>query len=321
MKYLGYIGIGLGFIGLMLSLIAHVPSSATQTSPPIPSVTVTLSPPSPEITPPADLGVLPTPTMSYPPTLNGVPIEQIIVIDEDVKTTIRAVYAIGQDLGRNPFAFSKLGDSTIENPHFLARFDDARLGNVSYNLGEYAYLEAVIRFYEGSFNRQGEAVQRGLHAWSVFNPQWASPNCGQGEGVLACEIRVHNPSIIFIRLGTNDVGVPEGFERDMRQIVEYCLSQGVIPILGTKADLRDGNPSPNNSAIRRLADDYNLPLWDFERLAQTLPNRGLDMDNHHLTTFYAHDWTLPIAWTRGHAAHSLSALMMLDAVWRVLLGY
>ena len=319
MKYLGYIGIGLGFMGLMLIFIAYAPSSATQPPTSTPSTTIILSP-SPEIIPLADLGVLPTPTMPYPPTLNGVPIEQIIIMDENVKTTIRAIYAIGQDLGHNPFAFSKLGDSTIENPHFLARFDDARLGDVTYNLGEYAYLEAVIRFYEGSFSRQGEAVQRGLHAWSVFNPQWASPNCEAGEGVLACEIRDHNPSIIFIRLGTNDVGVAEGFERDMRQIVEYCLAQGVIPILGTKADLRDGNPSPNNEAIRRLADEYNLPLWDFERLAQTLPNRGLDMDNHHLTTFYAHDWTSPIAWSRGHAAHSLSALMILDAVWRVLLG-
>lgn len=320
MKYLGYIGIWLGFIGLIAILITHVPSSATDMPTPtaLPISTATASP---EITPYPDLGIMPTPTMPYPPMLNGVPIDQIIVIDEDAKTTIRAIYAVGQVLGRNPFAFSKLGDSTIENPHFLARFDDARLGNVTYHLGEYAYLQAVIRFYEGSFNRQGEAVIRGLHAWSVFNPQWASPNCLADEGVLACEIRVHNPSIIFIRLGTNDVGVPEGFDRDMRRIIEYCLSQGVIPILGTKADLRDGNPSPNNATIRRLADEYNIPLWDFERLAQTLPNRGLDLDNHHLTTFYAHDWTSPLAWQRGHAAHSLSALIMLDAVWRVLLGY
>lgn len=307
MRYLGYIGI-FGLLFILVLIIFSSPSiSSSQT-------------PTAETTPSPDLGVLPTPTMPYPATLNGVPIEQIIVIDEDAKTTIRATYAIGQELGRDPFAFSKLGDSTIENPHFLARFDDAQTGDVTYNLGEYAYLEAVIKNYAGSFNRQGEAVIRGLHAWSVFDPLWGSANCDGGEGVLACEIRIHNPSIIFIRLGTNDIGVPEGFERDIRQIVEYCLAQGVIPILGTKADVRDGNPSPNNEAIRRIADDYNIPLWDFEQLAKTLPNRGLDVDNHHLTTFYVHDWTSPIAWQRGHAAHNLSALMMLDAVWRVLLG-
>jgi len=307
MRYLGYIGmLGILFIlALIIFSSPHILSSQT---------------PLPEITSSPDLGVLPTPTMPYPATLNGVPIEQIIVIDESVKTTIRATYAIGQELGRDPFAFSKLGDSTIENPHFLARFDDVQTGDVTYNLGEYAYLESVIKNYAGSFNRQGEAVLRGLHAWSVFDPLWGSANCERGEGVLACEIRIHNPSIIFIRLGTNDIGIPEGFERDMRQIVEYCLVQGAIPILGTKADVRDGNPSPNNEAIRRIADDYNIPLWDFEQLAKTLPNRGLDVDNHHLTTFYAHDWTSPIAWQRGHAAHNLSALMMLDAVWRVLLG-
>jgi len=307
MRYLGYIGI-FGLLFILALIIFSSPSIlSSQTS----IAEITASP---------DLGVLPTPTMPYPATLNGVPIEQIIVIDESVKTTIRATYAIGQELGRDPFAFSKLGDSTIENPHFLARFDDVQTGDVTYNLGEYAYLESVIKNYAGSFNRQGEAVLRGLHAWSVFDPLWGSANCERGEGVLACEIRIHNPSIIFIRLGTNDIGIPEGFERDMRQIVEYCLVQGAIPILGTKADVRDGNPSPNNEAIRRIADDYNIPLWDFEQLAKTLPNRGLDVDNHHLTTFYAHDWTSPIAWQRGHAAHNLSALMMLDAVWRVLLG-
>jgi len=307
MRYLGYIGI-FGLLFILALIIFSSPSIlSSQTS----IAEITASP---------DLGVLPTPTMPYPATLNGVPIEQIIVIDESVKTTIRATYAIGQELGRDPFAFSKLGDSTIENPHFLARFDDVQTGDVTYNLSEYAYLESVIKNYAGSFNRQGEAVLRGLHAWSVFDPLWGSANCERGEGVLACEIRIHNPSIIFIRLGTNDIGIPEGFERDMRQIVEYCLVQGAIPILGTKADVRDGNPSPNNEAIRRIADDYNIPLWDFEQLAKTLPNRGLDVDNHHLTTFYAHDWTSPIAWQRGHAAHNLSALMMLDAVWRVLLG-
>ncbi len=308
MRHLGYIAI----VGICISLLVLIflPLATAQSI---------ITPPA-ETTPSTDLGVLPTPTMPYPQTLNGVPIEQIIVIDEDTKTTIRATYAVGQVFGRNPFAFSKLGDSTIENPHFLARFDDARLGAVTYNLGEYAYLSGVIANYAGSFNRQGEAVLRGLHAWSVFDPLWAGGNCARGEGVLACEIRVHNPSIIFIRLGTNDIGVPEGFEADMRQIVAYCLAQGVIPILGTKADVRDGNPSPNNEAIRRLAEEFHVPLWDFEQLAITLPNRGLDVDNHHLTSFYAHDWTSPVAWQRGHAAHSLSALMMLDAVWRVLLG-
>ena len=59
-----------------------------------------------------------------------------------------------------------------------------------------------------------------------------------------------------------------------------------------------------------------MPLWDFDLLAQTIPGRGLDADGVHLTTFYAHDYTSPVAFQRGHGVHNLTALIALDAVWR-----
>ena len=48
-------------------------------------------------------------------------------------------WGIGLELGNNPRAFSKLGDSTIEHPYFLGRFDDG-----PYNLGSYGYLKGAI---------------------------------------------------------------------------------------------------------------------------------------------------------------------------------
>lgn len=250
-----------------------------------------------------------------PPTqINGMNVDALVRIPD--VDTIRAIFAAGQALGRDPQSFSKLGDSTIENPHFLTRFDQPG----AYNLGLWAYLQPMIDFYQGSFGRQGMAVHRGLHTWSVLDPMWADPlNCQPGEDMLACEIRLHNPSVIFIRLGSNDVGIPQEVDRDLRAIVEFCIDSGVIPLLGTKADRHEGGDNINNTIIRQVAADYSLPLWDFDAVAGTLPGRGMANDGVHLTTFYATDYSLPDALTRGYPVHNLLALIMLDQVWRVIM--
>ena len=232
----------------------------------------------------------------------------------NVRQHVHAIFAQGQALGNNPRAFSRLGDSTIEHPYFLARFDTG-----PYNLGGYAYLQQVIDYYAGSFNYAGVAVRRGLHTWSVLDSMWApKPTCGPGEHMLACEFRIHRPSVLFIRLGSNDVGIPDSTTRNFREIVEFTINSGVIPILGTKADRHDGPNNTNNNIIRQVAADYAVPLWDYDLIAGTIPGRGLDIDGVHMTTFFAHDYTSPVALTRGHGVHNLTALMALDTIWREL---
>lgn len=259
--------------------------------------------------------ILPEPYLPPPTHINDVAIDSLIIIPDE--ETLRMIFALGQALGRNPRSFSKLGDSTIENPHFMTRFDQPG----TYNLGPYAYLQPMIDFYQGSFGRQGMAVHRGLHTWSVLDPMWADPlNCLPRENMLACEIRLHNPSIIFIRLGSNDVGIPDSVDRNLRQIVEFCIENGVIPILGTKADRHEGAGNINNNIIRQISADYRVPLWDFDLIAGTLPGRGMANDGVHLTTFYAHDYTLAEAFTRGYPVHNLTALIMLDRVWRTVIN-
>ena len=105
------------------------------------------------------------------------------------------------------------------------------------------------------------------------------------------------------------------FETNIRQIVETSIAAGVIPVIGTKGDRHEGS-NENNDILRRIASDYHIPLWDYDRIADTLPGRGLEPDMAHMLTFYSHDYTDPTAFTRGHAMHNLSALMMLDALWR-----
>ena len=307
-------------------------------------------PPTPRITPIAGIGglplesdkdiplptILPWPTMQNTPTstpeltraeaiptleppqrpvVNGIPWEMFIVLSPETINHSREIYRIGQGLGRNPNRYSKVGDSTVENPHFLARFDEG-----PYNLGTFNYLEPAIANFRGSHARGSLAVAIGLHSWSANDPMWAdSGTCLPNETPVECEIRVNNPALLFIRLGTNDVGMAGSFEANIRQIVETTIAAGVIPVIGTKGDRLEGS-NENNDILRRIATEYTIPLWDYDRVADTLPGRGLDIDGAHMMTFYAHDYNDPTAFTRGHAMHNLTALMMLDALWRQVLS-
>jgi len=298
------------------SLVNNTPTTISiQTNPFfVPVSTIVLATPvTPSATPTMTLTPVP-PTPMPPSTVNGLSFDQFLIMDDAVRAHIREIYAVGQSLGRNPRAFSKIGDSTIENPFFMDRFDSA-----PFNLGDYAYLQSVIGYYQGSFARNSVAVRVGLHSWSVLDPMWADPyTCNGGEHLLACEIRLHNPSIMFIRLGSNDAGVPNLVDRNLRAIVDFCILNGIIPIIGTKADRFDGANNTNNEIIRQIADDFQILLWDFDLLAATIPGRGLLGDQVHMTTFYAHDWTLPGALQTGHGVHSLTGLMALDAVMDAL---
>lgn len=247
--------------------------------------------------------------------INGIPLDQFVVMDEVTRLHVRQIFALGQELGRDPRAFSKVGDSTIENPFFMDRFDEPG----TYNLADFAWLQPAIDWYRGSFSRQSLAVAVGLHTWSVLDPMWSDPyQCLGGEDMLECEVRVHNPSVIIFRLGVNDVGVPGYVENSMRTAIEYSLANGIIPVIGTKGDRRDG--TINNDIMRRLAAEYHVPLWDYDLLAGTIPGRGLVADGAHMTTFYAHDWSLPGAFQTGHGVHTLAGLMMLDAIHREVLA-
>jgi hypothetical protein len=254
------------------------------------------------------------PTLPPPPDrVNGLLFDSFVVMDSAVIDHMREIFAKGQTLGRNPQAFSKAGDSTIESPYFLGRFDSS-----PYNLGDYRNLQAVIDHFKGSCGRKSMAVRIGQHSWTLLNPAWADKKqCNADEAPLACELRQNNPSILILRLGANDSGVTKLFEKNMRAVVEYAIDHGVIPVLSTKPDQRQGTAQVN-AILRKLAAEYQIPLWDFERVAGTLPDRGLGPDGVHMTGFYQHDYTLPQAFQRGHSVQNLTALIMLDKIWQVL---
>lgn len=213
--------------------------------------------------------------------------------------------------GRSPNAFSKIGDCESQASWFLGDFD---LGPEVYSLGSYEdELAPVIEQYAGSFERTSLAAKPGFTAASLLAPIWADRKlCEKNETPLACEYRVHNPLVAFILIGTNDASNPKTFEGHMRKVIEYSIAQGVLPVLGTKADNVEGDHRINIT-VARLAHEYGLPLWNYWSAVQPLPGNGLQEDGVHLT-FAAPHFDDPEAMRRAWPVRNLNALQVLRRV-------
>lgn len=239
-----------------------------------------------------------------------------------VSQTVRDIYAKGIKLGRDPHAFSKIGDCQSISTYFLSYFDREGF----YDLGSFSSLKETIDWFAGSFSRDSLAVKGGFNAAAILSPLRADPKqCDPDENPIACEFRVHNPSIALISLEEWWAGHPENYEGYIRQILEFTIQQGVIPIIATKADNLEGNHLINQT-IARLALEYDIPLWNFWRAVQSLPNHGLiqydssgETDMFHLTHsrgyYFYNDAN---AAQSGWSTRNLTALQVLDAVRRVL---
>lgn len=318
------------FLLLLLAGCALPPSPSV--TPPQPSATLApalsatvLPSPAPTATPsplPAPTG---TPLPATPPTATPFPPpEQVptlaVEMEPDAWQSLPVIPQLtprqieilraGIQMGRDPRAFAKLGDCESRTSWFLGDFDHEP---ERYDLGPYAAdLAPVVAYYQGSFDRLSLAARPGFTAASLLSRLWSSPPCEKDEVPLACELRESNPLSAFILLGTNDGSNPVTFEGHMRKIITYTLSQGVLPILGTKADNVEGDHAINRS-IARLAAEYDIPLWNYWAAVQSLPDQGLQPDGAHLTfaaNFFNDEWTMQHAWP----VRNLNALQVLRVV-------
>lgn len=231
-----------------------------------------------------------------------------------ISENVYQIYRRGLKLGNDAHSFSKIGDCGGTPAWFLGDFDR---GEKFYSLGEYGSLDEVIQYYQGSYGRTSLAAKSAYNASSVFTQIWADPElCQSGETPLVCEYRVHLPIMAIVALGTNDVYHPDKFEPQMRRIIEYSIDNGVIPILATKADNLEGDGSIN-ATIARLAYEYGIPLWNYWRAVQPLPDHGLQEDGAHLT-WAVNKFDDPYAMKSGWTVRNLTALQVLDAVWQGL---
>jgi hypothetical protein len=213
------------------------------------------------------------------------------------------IYQAGLAQGRDGTHFSVIGDCQSQPPVFLGIYDtDDR-----YFLGEeHAYLQESIDHFKGNFSRESAAVENGLSVASVFSPLWAPPGiCKSDENPLGCELRVNNPSIVIISLGTNwKPGALDSFDGYLRQIVEEVIEMGALPVIATKADnVEEDNLL--NEIMARVAYDYDIPLWNFWRAVGHLPNHGIDPQKKGGLIYL-----IPEAWD----VKSFTALQTLHAV-------
>lgn len=223
----------------------------------------------------------------------------------EVSETTREIYKHGLATGNNPKAFSKVGDCQNLHSYFLGKYDHLDIYRLSWKVED--YLDTVENF-QGYFDTDGQSTKFGFTAASPLSPLMADTEiCLPDEAPLECELRLTRPSFVLISLEFPFNGRSSAlYEQYLRQIIEYTISQGTVPILATKADNVEKDNSINLT-IAKLAYEYDLPMWNWWAAAQPLGNHGIDpyRDGFHITQQ---------AWEE----RSKTFLMVLDHLWKEL---
>ena len=267
--------------------------------------------------PPAQQYVAATQTQATIPTLTVTPTPRFIPeawrtwpVVPDLTTRAIEIYKKGRELGNNPRAFSKIGDCQNIKAYFLGIYTNPNGEPYGYDPQgrEKPYLDTIENF-KGYWNRDGESTKYGFTAASPLSPIWTNPdNCLPDENPMECELRISKPAFVLISLefAFKD-RTATVYERYMRQIIEYVISQGAVPILSTKADNMEKDHSINLTTAR-LAYEYDLPMWNFWLAAQPLADHGMDIfrnDGFHISQQ---------AWKE----RSFTFLQTLDHLWKGL---
>jgi hypothetical protein len=193
----------------------------------------------------------------------------------EVTNRAREIYASGKLLGVNPRAFSKIGDCHNVSEAFLGIYD--KQGRYFLRSDELEWQQTIDNF-SGYFDRDGASFGQGLNVAAALSPLHADPDlCGPSEGPLQCELRTVKPSFAFVSFERwwSKETPPEVYEQYLRVIIEAVMDNGTVPILVTKADDMEGGHRINQ-IIANLAFEYDVPLLNWWRAAQFLPNKGMD---------------------------------------------
>lgn len=298
--------------------------SAPLDSIPVTTATVEAAVPTPSASPTPAESLTPTPLPASPADSGDYP--YITGITDNA----RKIFSRGQFLGNRANVFSKVGDSITVNDDFLIPF---AVGG--YDLGEYSYLQPIIDYFSMATARTGNsfinislAANPGWSTWTAINIYAADESiCFEGETPIECELRMVKPSVALIMLGTNDVADTDNvtagvYERQLRRVIETAIEMGVVPVVSTLPEFH--RPSGYrvaifNDIIAKLADEYDIPLWNYWASLQGLPNDGLSSDGVHPSVAPSSATDFSEAGLKyGMNMRNLTALQTLDAVWRYL---
>ena len=223
----------------------------------------------------------------------------------EVTEAAREIYRQGRSLNVDSKTFSKIGDCQNLHEYFLGRFDHLDIYKFPWLVEEY---QETIENFKGNFDTDGQSAKFGFTAASPLSPLMADPEvCLPDEAPLECELRLTHPSFVLISLEFPFNGrSADLYGQYLRQIIEYTISRGAVPILATKADNVEKDHSINLT-IASLAYEYDLPMWNWWAAAQPLGDHGIDpyRDGFHITQQ---------AWEE----RSKTFLMVLDHLWKGL---
>lgn len=253
-------------------------------------------------------------------------------IVSNVGPRARQIFLAGQQMGNRANVFSKVGDSITWTRYFLFP-----VGVGGLQLHGYTYLQPVVDYFSStparshnSFANDSAAAGGGWTSATLLTPGAGIPGvCYANETPLACEYRVSRPAVALIMIGTNDAAYLSGavFQQNLSTVVQISIDMGVIPVLSTIPDNLTSSAMSNqalyfNSIIRNVALSYGVPLWDYWAAMQDLPNKGLSGDGVHPSINVATGETgifSPADLRFGYNMRNLTALMVLDTIWRQVL--
>jgi hypothetical protein len=228
------------------------------------------------------------------------------VVPEVIDPSLRIVYERGLELGNDPHAFSIFGDCQSRPVEFFGVFetDPSVVEELS------PELQVVVEYFRGSFNRESPTAQDGTTPGSLLWMQWhrGEYGCSFSETPVECELRIHRPSFVILQVGTHFESRNTEY---LRRVILQLMDEGVVPILATKADNREKDERINRD-MAMLAEEYDLPLWNFWAAVSDLPDRGL---------YTREDRPLqgPIYLTEvALERHRMTGLAALAAVWRAV---
>ncbi|MEO0561444.1 MAG: SGNH/GDSL hydrolase family protein [Chloroflexota bacterium] len=243
---------------------------------------------------------------------------------------MREIYTLGQSLGRQADVFIKVGDSATASPTFLTPIGDA-----AYDLAGYTDLQGVVDFYSAtplrngnSFNNQSLASGVGWTAAGPTNPDYRDrAACERSESPLQCAVRVNNPSVALVMLGTNEVSYMsvDDYLTNMGRLIDEAVELGVIPVISTIPPRRgnDEKVAAYNEALRTFTTERRVPLWDYAAVLATAPDDGMMADRIHPSSppgnaFRGSATFTPDNLIYGFTLRNLTALQTLAAVRAVV---
>jgi hypothetical protein len=240
----------------------------------------------------------------------------------------REIFLDGQTKGNQANVFTKVGDSITDVPFFLNP-----IGNGSYTLNSYDYLQPAINYFSAapvrsgnSFNNKSLAATWGWSSVEVLSSYFVESIC-PGKSSLECELEQVKPAVAIILIGTNDAlsgRDTSTYEGNLRRMVEICIEHGVIPVLSTVPWDQHADVQPYNQVIITTAISYDVPWMDFYGATYGLENHGIDWaDGVHPSVPSTND---PTNFTAdnlhyGHTVRNLLVLQALDRIWREVLAY